>query len=67
VPYTVTYAAKGARKTSTAEVATAREALKLVLALEKSDEEIRLIRAPAGFEISGIEELRMLAEQEGAD
>jgi hypothetical protein len=64
LPYTIGYARKGVRGASTAESGTGREALQLVLDLQASDEEIRFIKAPAGFEISGIEELRMLAEQE---
>jgi hypothetical protein len=45
--YTIGYAPKGRRRTSTVERATAREALKLASDLLASDEEIRFIRAHA--------------------
>lgn len=50
-------------KVSEAAAQNAREALKLVEDLQRSDETIRFIRAPWGGEI-GIGELKMYAEEE---
>lgn len=44
----------------------AKEALELVEALQRSDEEIKFIRAPAEGEI-GVEMLRVLVSEEGFD
>jgi hypothetical protein len=51
---------------STAERRTAKEALELAEALQRSGEEIKFIRAPAEGEI-GVEMLRVLANEEGLD
>jgi hypothetical protein len=51
---------------SIAETRTAKEALELVEALQRSDEEIKFIRAPAEGEI-GVEMLRVLVSEEGFD
>lgn len=62
--YTIGYAPRGWKNVNTKQQPNAREALKLVLALQRSDEEVRYIKAPWGGEI-GLDELRMTAEQEG--
>ena len=54
------------REVSIAETRTAKEALELVEALQRSDEEIKFIRAPAEGEI-GVEMLRVLVNEEGLD
>jgi len=62
--YEIGFAPKGKRQISVTIRPNAQAALKLVLALGTSDEEIRYIKAPAGYEI-GISELRLEAEREG--
>lgn len=64
MPYTIGFGMRGPRaKVSTAEVATATEALKLVHDLEASDEEIKFIKAPNGHSM-GKGELKMYADDE---
>jgi hypothetical protein len=65
MPYVIGYGMRNKREVSTAEKPTAKEALALVDALQRSDEEIKSIRSPHGGEI-GIEMLRVLAKEEGA-
>jgi hypothetical protein len=65
MPYVIGYGMRNKREVSTAEKPTAKEALALVDALQRSDEEIKFIRSPHGGEI-GIEMLRVLAKEEGA-
>jgi hypothetical protein len=62
--YEIGFAPKGKRRISVTIRPNAQAALKMVLALETGDEEIRYIKAPAGYEI-GISELRLEAEREG--
>ena len=62
--YEIGFAPKGKRQISVTIRPNAQDALKMVLALETSDEEIRYIKVPAGYEI-GISELRLEAEREG--
>jgi hypothetical protein len=66
VPYIIFFGTRNKREVSTAETRTAKEALELVEALQRSDEEIKLIRAPAEGEI-GVEMLRVLVNEEGLD
>jgi hypothetical protein len=65
MPYVIGYGMRNKREVSTAEKLTAKEALALVDALQRSDEEIKFIRSPHGGEI-GVEMLRVLAKEEGA-
>jgi hypothetical protein len=65
MPYVIGYGMRNKREVSTAEKPTAKEALALVDALQRSDEEIKFIRSPHGGEI-GVEMLRVLAKEEGA-
>ena len=64
MPYTIGFGMRNKREVSTAEKPTAKEALALVDALQRSDEEIKFIRSPHEGEI-GIEMLRVLAKEEG--
>ena len=64
MPYIVGYGLRNRREVWTAEKPTARDALALVDSLQRSDEEIKFIRAPGEGEI-GIDMLRVLADEEG--
>jgi hypothetical protein len=64
MPYVIGYGMRNKRDMSTSQKATAKEAWSLVVALERSDEEIKFIRNPRGAEI-GRDELKMDAEEEG--
>jgi hypothetical protein len=64
MPYTVEYRLRNRREVWTAEKPTARDALALVVALQRSDEEIMLIKAPGEGEI-GVDMLRVMADEEG--
>lgn len=57
------YGPRGRSRVSVTYEPNARAALKTVLALSASDEEIKYIKAPARYEI-GLGELRLLAERE---
>jgi hypothetical protein len=61
--YTIGFGMRNNRQVSTAEKPTAREALALVDALERSDEEIKFIRSPDEGEID-VRMLRILAKEE---
>ena len=63
MPYAIGFGMRGGSKVSTAEKPTATSALKLVRDLARSDEEIKFIKAPNGWEI-GIRELEIYAEKE---
>jgi hypothetical protein len=64
MPYVVGYGLKNRREVWTAEKPTARDALALVESLQRSDKELKFIRAPAEGEI-GVDMLRVLADEEG--
>ncbi len=64
MPYVIGYGMRNKRDVSTAEKANAKEAWSLVIALERSDEEIKFVRNPRGADI-GREELKMDADEEG--
>jgi hypothetical protein len=66
VPYIIGFGTRNKREVSIAETRTAKEALELVEALQRSGEEIKFIRAPAEGEI-GVEMLRVVANEEGLD
>ena len=61
--YVIGYGMRNKRQVSITERPTAKEALALVDALERSDEEIKFIRSPSEGEI-GVEMLRVLAKEE---
>ena len=64
MPYIIGFGMRNsASKVRTAEKPTAREALLLVDALQRSDEEIKFIRSPAEGEFD-VALLRMLAARE---
>jgi hypothetical protein len=63
MPYTIGFGMRNKREVSTAEKPTAKEALALVDALERSDEEIKFIRSPHEGEID-VRMLRVLAKEE---
>jgi hypothetical protein len=62
--YEIGFSPRGARKISVTMRPNAQDALKTVRALEASEEEIRYIKAPGGYEI-GIGELQLEAERKG--
>jgi hypothetical protein len=62
--YTIGFGMRNKREVSTAEKPTAKEALALVDALQRSDEEIKFISSPHEGEID-VEMLRVLAKEEG--
>lgn len=62
--YAIGFGMRNQRQVSTAERPTAKEALALVDALERSDEEIKFIRSPHEGEID-VAMLRVLANEEG--
>jgi hypothetical protein len=64
VPYTVGYSFKNRKELWTTQRPTARDALALVEALQKSDKEINFIDAPGEGKI-GVEMLRIVANEEG--
>ena len=66
MPYIIGFGTRNKREVSIAETRTAKEALELVEALQRNDEEIKFIRAPAEGEI-GVEMLRVLVNEEGLD
>jgi hypothetical protein len=66
VPYIIGFGTRNKREVSTAETRTAKEASELVETLQRSDEEIKFIRAPAEGEIV-VEMLRVLVNEEGLD
>lgn len=63
MPYIVGFGMRGQDKVSTAEHETAKAALELVRNLQRSDEEIKFIKSPSGWEIS-VEELATDAQDE---
>ena len=64
MPYTIGFGIKGrTAKARTVEELTAKGALELVRDLQQSDEQIRFIKSPSGYEIS-IEELEIKARGE---
>jgi hypothetical protein len=64
MPYIIGFGMRNKPEIATAEKPTAKEALALVDALQRSDEEIKFIKAPHEGEI-GVEMLRVLAKEEG--
>jgi hypothetical protein len=63
MPFTIGFGMRNKLEIATAEKPTAKEALALVDALQRSDEEIKFIRSPHEGEI-GIEMLRVLAKED---
>jgi hypothetical protein len=62
--YEIGYAPVGRREVFVVRRSNAKEALKTVLELQASDEQIRHIKAPTGSDI-GFRELNLAAEKEG--
>ena len=56
MPYVVGYGLKNRREVWTAEKPTARDALALVESLQRSDQELKFIRAPAEGEITVVQQ-----------
>jgi hypothetical protein len=64
VPYAVGYSLTGRKELWTTQRPTARDALALVDALQKSNKEIDFIDSPGEGKI-GVEMLRIIASEEG--
>ena len=65
MPYMIGFGMKGRTANArTVEEPTAKGALELVRDLQQSDEQVKFIKAPSGYEIS-IEELELKAQDEG--
>ena len=63
MPYTIVFSTPNAQHASATDAKTAREALAIVCALQRRNEEIKFIRSPHEGEI-GVEMLRVLAKEE---
>jgi hypothetical protein len=66
MPYTVFFGTKSKTEVSGARATTANEALAMIRALQKREQEIKFISSPHEGEI-GIEMLRVLAKEEEAE
>lgn len=65
MPYVVAFGMRNKKEFSTAEFATAREALKTAEDLQRSDEEIKYVDTPEG-RFHSLDMLRVLAKEEAA-
>ncbi len=63
MPYTVVFAKRDKEAVSAAEAPMAKEALAMIEALQRGDNEIKFITSPHEGEI-GVEMLRVLAKEE---
>jgi hypothetical protein len=63
MPYTIVFEARNTRDVFAADATTANEALAIVSALQRADEEIKFVRSPQEGDI-GVEMLRLLAKEE---
>jgi hypothetical protein len=63
MPYTVVFETRNTRDVFAADATTANQALAIVSALQRADEEIKFIRSPQEGDI-GVEMLRVLAREE---
>jgi hypothetical protein len=63
MPYTIVFSTTNAQDVSAADANTAMQALAIIDALQRRNEEIRFIRSPHEGEI-GVEMLRVLAKEE---
>jgi hypothetical protein len=63
MPYTIVFETRNTRDVFAADATTANQALAIVSALQRADEEIKLVRSPQEGDI-GVEMLRLLAKEE---
>jgi hypothetical protein len=63
MPYTIVFETKNTRDVSATDATTANQALAIVSALQRTNEEIKFIRSPQEGDI-GVEMLRVLAKEE---
>jgi hypothetical protein len=63
MPYTIVFEAKNTKDVSAANATTAIQALAIIGALQRANEEIKFIRSPQEGDI-GVEMLRVLAKEE---
>jgi len=63
MPYTIVFETRKTRDVSAADATTANQALAIISALQRADEEIKFIRSPQEGDI-GVEMLRVLAKEE---
>jgi len=63
MPYTIVFSTTNTQELSAADAKTAKEALAIINALRRRNEEIKFIRSPHEGEI-GVEMLRVLAKEE---
>jgi hypothetical protein len=63
MPYTIVFSTTNKQEASAADAQTAREALAIINALQRGNEDIKFITSPHEGEI-GVEMLRVLAKEE---
>jgi hypothetical protein len=63
MPYTIVFEKKNTRDVFAADATTANQALAIVSALQRTNEEIKFVRSPQEGDI-GVEMLRVLAKEE---
>ena len=63
MPYTIVFETRNTRDVSAADATTANQALAIVSALRRTDEDIKFVRSPQEGDI-GVEMLRLLAKEE---
>jgi hypothetical protein len=63
MPYTIVFETRNTRDVLAADATTANQALAIVSALRRTDEDIKFVRSPQEGDI-GVEMLRLLAKEE---
>ena len=63
MPYTIVFETTNTRDVSAADATTANEALAIIRALQRTNDEIKFIRSPQEGDI-GVDMLRVLAKEE---
>jgi hypothetical protein len=63
MPYTIVFETRNTRDVFAADATTANQALAIVSALRRTDEDIKFVRSPQEGDI-GVEMLRLLAKEE---
>jgi hypothetical protein len=63
MPYTIVFETRNTREVCAADATTANQALAIIGALQRANEEIKFIRSPQEGDI-GVEMLRVLAKEE---
>ena len=63
MPYTIVFETRNTRELAAAEATTANQALAVISALQRANEEIKFIRSPQEGDI-GVGMLRVLAKEE---